>query len=629
MPITSHRRPPLFTSLLAFITLCALAANAAPQQKTALPVCDRERALLLVRQQAMEAKSFENRVAQISTLTRAADLLWPFAQDEARALFTQAFTLAVQHFRERGDEFRKDVPKFIVSPPPDQRFVVLRAIGRRDAEWARRLTVLVLEEERRGGEKPEGIRSDRRDLAEKIIALAESLVEVDKSAALIVARGSLNYPLPHRLPDFLYKLAAVDREAATMFYKESLAAYAGERIDRLMFLFIYPFALNNQGEVRVSGGYRAPENFAASAELQHLYLETLLRRAEQILRAQTQTVEFNGYVSEPEEALNGLLTIEPHIAERQPAYLERVGALKAMAYSVLGPKSQYRATRGRSGPLFRASVMDERNARSYESELERAERATDPDERDQVLTSVILAAASREPLEKLEASARKITGADTRRQVLVAVYYTVAQKAIFEGRFDDAMSIIAKVEAVEPRSQLAIIYALRVLNVLSDQGRARESLDAAKQVAAKAPDSNEKARALLGIAWVYAKFDTPRALEVLGESVRATNHVTEPRLNDSFRPNIVGRNVFHGGVAGPFVPVTPENTFRDVGARDFESALGVASELQDRPLRSLAILALSAPCLEQPPPPVAPKKRTPAAKEPSVRSKPLRERRKL
>nr|MBA3319856.1 tetratricopeptide repeat protein [Pyrinomonadaceae bacterium] len=220
-------------------------------------------------------------------------------------------------------------------------------------------------------------------------------------------------------------------------------------------------------------------------------------------------------------------------------------------------------------------------------------------------------------------------GADTRRQVLVAVYYTVAQKAIFEGRFDDAMSIIAKVEAVEPRSQLAIIYALRVLNVLSDQGRARESLDAAKQVAAKAPDSNEKARALLGIAWVYAKFDTPRALEMLGESVRATNHVTEPRLNDSFRPNIVGRNVFHGGVAGPFVPVTPENTFRDVGARDFESALGVASELQDRPLRSLAILALSAPCLEQPPPSVAPKKRTPAAKEPSVRSKPLRERRKL
>ncbi len=77
---------PLFAKHASRFLLALVAANSTAFSQTAsktpahdnAPACDQQRALWLIQQQVAEAKSFDDPVAQIATMIRAADLLWLF-----------------------------------------------------------------------------------------------------------------------------------------------------------------------------------------------------------------------------------------------------------------------------------------------------------------------------------------------------------------------------------------------------------------------------------------------------------------------------------------------------------------------------------------------------------------------
>src|ERR1041385_4956398 len=115
-------------------------------------LCTRDNALEIIRQQIDAAKSFNDTVQRIAVMIRAADLLWPYQQVKARATFDEAFNLATQDFKEKGDEPRK-VGRALLAETPDQRYVVIRAIARRDPAWARNLTDEMLKKERQEAEE--------------------------------------------------------------------------------------------------------------------------------------------------------------------------------------------------------------------------------------------------------------------------------------------------------------------------------------------------------------------------------------------------------------------------------------------------------------------------------------------
>src|SRR5688500_11252727 len=73
-------------------------------------LCNRNDALEMMRQQIDVTRTFDNSVRRITVLIRAADLLWPFQQDKARAAFTEAFELAGQNEKENEKE-RRDLWK--------------------------------------------------------------------------------------------------------------------------------------------------------------------------------------------------------------------------------------------------------------------------------------------------------------------------------------------------------------------------------------------------------------------------------------------------------------------------------------------------------------------------------------
>ncbi len=235
----------IFTIALAlsFISLSQQSIAQTRQAENASePVCDQQRALLLVKQQVDESKNLEQPVARITVLIRAADLLWPYERERARAVFTEAFELATQYFRQRGDE--TVLEKSLRVQLPDQRFRVLTAIAKRDAVWAKRLAQTAAEENVRDAERSAQGATKNQSIGEKLIGTALSLLEVDRQTAINFARSSLRYPAAVTLPMSLFKLAESDRAAADQFFQEALAAYAQGRMSDLYYLSVYPFALN-------------------------------------------------------------------------------------------------------------------------------------------------------------------------------------------------------------------------------------------------------------------------------------------------------------------------------------------------------------------------------------------------
>jgi len=98
--------------LIVLIASFSISVNA--QKKPVSPLCTRENALDTTKQQTLNTRTFDNVVQRIAVLLRAADLLWPHEQDKAMAAFMEAFDLAVQNFKEHGDQITR-APKTIVS----------------------------------------------------------------------------------------------------------------------------------------------------------------------------------------------------------------------------------------------------------------------------------------------------------------------------------------------------------------------------------------------------------------------------------------------------------------------------------------------------------------------------------
>jgi hypothetical protein len=91
-----------FAFLVALLIFLASPIDA--QKKPLSSLCTRDNALDTAKQQILITRMFDNPVHRITVLLRAADLLWPYDQEKSLAAFMEAFDLAVQNFKEKGDQ---------------------------------------------------------------------------------------------------------------------------------------------------------------------------------------------------------------------------------------------------------------------------------------------------------------------------------------------------------------------------------------------------------------------------------------------------------------------------------------------------------------------------------------------
>src|SRR5205085_3819581 len=148
--------------------------------------------------------------------------------------FKDAFELAVEN--EKESESKRPQSVLLRLQVPDQRYVVIHAVAKRDAKWARELTRQMLK-----GDNVDETSSTRSSLenlvtGERLLDSARKLISTDLTAALDLARTSLNYPAGSMLTRFLYELAEINQLAADQFYTQALEVYADKPLREFLYL---------------------------------------------------------------------------------------------------------------------------------------------------------------------------------------------------------------------------------------------------------------------------------------------------------------------------------------------------------------------------------------------------------
>jgi hypothetical protein len=296
--------------------------------------CSRESALEIIQNQIDLTKTFNDDVRRIPVLLRAADIIWPYQQDKARATFSDALEVATRNFKEKGDAPHNE-GRLLVEVP-DQRFIVITAIAKRDAVWANKLSQRILQEDAQ--EEEDKAKKDPQQDArtgEKLLQSASALLDSDRTTAVAFAKGSLAYPATISLPFFLYKLTEIDKGAADQFYQEALLAYARAPLSQFFYLSSYPFAGENEvGEVPVWTTYAVPKGLTPNPSLQRLFVQNLLTRAQALIANPSPSIPGAGF-SDAEQVSIALARLDPQVATSLSDLSPALQEIRRNIYSLL------------------------------------------------------------------------------------------------------------------------------------------------------------------------------------------------------------------------------------------------------------------------------------------------------
>jgi hypothetical protein len=235
---------------------------------------------------------------------------------------------------------------------------------------------------------------------------------------------------------------------------------------------------------------------------------------------------------------------------------------------------------------------------TFNRTVERVDQERDPARRDSTVASLVMSARGVEELARAEARLDKVSDSSLQEKLASFLYFRWTQQALKDGQLDEATRLSKKVSELDYRALLSFEIAGAALKKLNDRARAAELLDAVAYDAEKAPDTPAKARALLGVAHLYAGFDSTRASQVLRAAVKVVNLLPDPDFSSENIGRELGNDVFTMYAMYTVPGMRLENAFRELGALDFESALSAATDISDKYQRALAVLGLASKCLE-------------------------------
>jgi hypothetical protein len=586
----------IFSKSLVSLVVCGLilaSAAALQSQEKAQAVapsssCSRDSALAIIQQQIDLSKTFDNDVRRIAVLLRAADLIWPYQQEKARATFTEAFDIAARNFKEKGDKPVNE-GRLIVGVP-DQRYRVITAIAGRDSVWAGKLSKQILQEEAdEARDKATKDAGQDAHTGEKLLGTALALLSSDPAAAVSFATSSLSYPATLYLPLFLFKLAEIDKGAADQFYQAALSAYARVPMDQFLYLSSYPFAHNREvGEMPAWTIYAVPLGLKPNPLLERLFMQTLLTRARDLVQNPVPP-DSGARWSDASQIFMALSRLEAEVAASLPDLSPALQESKGNISALLTQKDHERTV---------DTLADPPPKKSFDEQIEAGDRQADATRREAQIGMAILNAPESESLEQIEAAAAKIDDLALRAKLLSNVYFDRAQRALKEKRLDDARRLAAKVDALDQRAFLYSRIATESMKLTRNDTQAREMLEDVLNAVAKAPNTEVTARAQLAVAYLYSSFDPSRAVAVLGDAVKTINRVesidlSSDRVNQRIEGKGFGR---YSSLQSP--GFSPETAFREIGKVDFDGTLYLASNLADKSLRAMTSLALADQCLK-------------------------------
>ena len=565
-------------------SLTIFAQTGKPNQKKE---CNPQLARQLVEQQADESKSVAETDKRVNILLRVADFLWIADEPTARKYFAEAFQIARDRFREKGVE-KSESKEGLLMQQPDYRFDVIAAIAKRDADWAGKLSEIVLKEYDEDAEKDKRNANDKDNEVEDLISLAAQTAKENPQLALTLARRAMRYQLLRRWTYSLYQTASNNKSLADQVYTELLNKNADAEVYRLLYLSAYPFATGRiLGVEKYSMGMSVPVGFAPNRVLQRQFITTLLRRVMRLTPESTSKSLQN--IPETAIAVMALNDLELIIGQQFPDLVQAFSQAKIHADSIVeGNALESAKNSDEAGKSFN---------KPFDEKLEELEKADDTGKlSDGKIFQLVNAAKTDENFKQAETWLDKIKDETTREGLTNFFYFKRSTLATKENRFDDARKYALKVPKIEHRAVLFFDIAEAKMKEPMTKSESLDTLLEVYQTANKAPDSVEKAQVLLGLAFMYEKVDHFTALGALAEAIKTANKLDAPNLfTNSVTQIVKGKSFTHfSSYTVPGFVLT--ETFYALSKNDFLNALTHATNFSDRYLRTIAVLATVKDC---------------------------------
>jgi len=582
------------TYVLLIILIFSVKAIFAQVSNTQNQACNPDFARLLVEQQVSDSKSVEETDKRIKILLRSADFLWKFDEETARRYFTEAYQVANEHFKEKGFEEKKvgGLTRIL----PDLRLEVVRAIAKKDGEWAKRLSEQILLEYEKSVEERKDSYNKTREI-QALLQIAVDNVKTNPNLSQYLFRRVMNYPLDFHWYSTLYSVAGQNRAMSDALYIQLLQNYQNETPRRLLFLSVYPFAAERMlGADKYQYGMSVPETLAPNPELQRQFLQTFFRRIATFtanpdnLNIPPETY----YLPESAYMVSALQEIEPLIVQNFPNLLQSFTVAKSQANSVL--------TQEAAKSLEAKQKLYANNGLNFEEKLKALEKADGEGKlTDQQIINIIFNAKKEEEFKKLESWIDKIQEESPRIETINYFYFRRSQVARKDRRYDDARKFALKVPEIEFRASLFFEIAAEQLKDVTEAAQVLETLGEISKMARSSDDSTAKAQVLLGLAFRYEKANHSIALNELGEAVRIINSLENPDIfSESMTRKIEGKGyTFFAVFSTPGYNM--ETTFEEISKKDFELSLASAKNLNDKYFRTLAVLAVAKNCIQNAP----------------------------
>jgi hypothetical protein len=585
----------------------ATAAGQAPQPET--QQCNEDFARFLVEQQVAESRNVEQTDKRIRILVRAADFLWKFEEPLGREYFTEAFKVATDRYREKG--FEKTEKKGLTTHMPDHRFEVIKAIAVKDAAWARRLIEQVLKDYEKDTDRKNYF--DRTREIGDIVELAEKSIKTNPDFARSLLRRVMQHPLEFHWYWALFSIAQDDTTFSDRLYEELLANYANSTPRSLLFLSAYPFARNRIfGIERYQYGAYVPPGLTPNRDLQRQFIGTFLRRVVSFASDPENLnlpVAHEYHRPEPVYMVGALAELEPIIVQQHPAFIQQFSEAKALATGMLNDQMRK--------DMSEREKRNEELGYGFERRLKQLEEAeTDGKLTDQMIVSLLTwgdDSKTEVQFKQIEPWLAKIQDEKVRYEAINYFWFLRSQLAVKERRLDDAERYAKKIPEIEHRAVLFFEIAEAQLKNVNDAATVYQTLRDVERMAEQAETSVEKARVLIALTNLYIKINPIFAMQELSDAIKVINRLESGDvLSTSVFRQIQGKNFsFFASFSMPGQDL--EGTFKEISKNNFELSLSNAKSLEDKYLRTLAVLAVAQNC-------VGTVKKKPAPKKPAPRT---------
>lgn len=536
-----------FSTLCLLLTLAAQISAQTPTPRKAersgrpkgeadpLAAQRRAQAVALLTSLADEAAGFRDETLRARAQARAADALWETDQEKARGLFRRAWEAADSADREalrKLDEYMnaqlKSGTAAISSTPPDLRAEVLRLAARRDRALGEEMLVqLVKSNEAEAAKGATGDTISLGDVSKRMGLAHQMLDEGDIERALQFAEPAL-VRADMQAVGFLMKLREKDAATADRLYAALVARAAADpasdanTASAFMSYVFTPYVFFTATRRGGTGTSTMEPAAVPLPEVATALRASVLRATARVLLRPQTPEEYERTSSGRSGAYVIIRRLLPIFEQHAP---DLTAALNARAAVLAADVSESVRTNDAAGNYAYRPRRDESAPAkdSVQEALDRAERTTGVNERDQIYASAAVNASWKGDARADDLLA-KINDADLARRARKVIDFSLVHAALEKKDAEGAVARAHKGDLSPFERAWAYERAADILGKTGNRARALSLLEEAAEEARRI-DNNDpgRARALTAVAARYEKLDRPRAWELISEAARAAN----------------------------------------------------------------------------------------------------------